>query len=227
VGFATYEEVKKAVTSKLDFENTMERIKEQAQDIDRLFKNFHEQQTSIGGEITPDDKQELRKRLNTLENELNQYLAVEYGVDLRKKASFEKWHESHRPFHWFIEVYGIIKNGGFDIIVGNPPYVEYKTVSSQYAIRNFVTETCGNLYAYVVEKSFKLSGNHGRIGLIVPISLMAAQRMTTLQELVVTSSNMLHLSNFGLRPAALVAAFFSAIPNLSLTDVLVICLRVT
>jgi len=43
----------------------------------------------------------------------------------------------------------------------------------------------------------------GRIGLIVPISLTAAQRMATLQELLVSQSDLVALANFGLRPAAL------------------------
>jgi hypothetical protein len=81
----------------------MKRIDEKAQDVDRLFKRFREQQTELGGEITPADKQALRNRLKALEDELNCYLASEYNVDPEKKANYEKWLVSHKPFHWFIE----------------------------------------------------------------------------------------------------------------------------
>ncbi|MFV1975217.1 MAG: DNA methyltransferase, partial [Candidatus Scalindua sp.] len=108
VGFATYDEVKQAVTLKdnqykMQFDDTMERIEEQAQDVDRLFKMFHQQQTELGGEVTPSDKQELRSRLKALEDELNRYLAREYGVDSNKKTAYDKWLKSHQPFHWFVE----------------------------------------------------------------------------------------------------------------------------
>jgi len=53
VGYATYDEVQKAVTSKLDFDNAMKRIEEKAEDIDRLFRLFRQQQTELGGEVTP------------------------------------------------------------------------------------------------------------------------------------------------------------------------------
>ena len=37
VGYASYDDVKRAVTSKFDFENTMDRIEEKAKEIARLF----------------------------------------------------------------------------------------------------------------------------------------------------------------------------------------------
>ena len=203
VGFATYDEVKKAVTSKLDFENTMDRIEEQAKDIDRLFKRFHEQQTAIGGEITPDDKQELRKRLIVLEDELNRHLAIEYGVDMRKKVGFEKWQDSHRPFHWFIEFYGILKNGGFDVIIGNPPYVEYIKVKKDYTIHGYQTESAGNLYAFMTERALSLQHKNGSFGFIVPISLVCTQRMEALQKTIAASSEIIWLSNYAERPSKL------------------------
>src|SRR5437667_7683475 len=48
VGYAGYEQVKHAVSSKLDFDNAMERIEEKAQDVDRLFGLFRQMQTEHG-----------------------------------------------------------------------------------------------------------------------------------------------------------------------------------
>jgi len=142
VGFVDYEQVKRAVTSdpsdlanisqiKMFTDEPMRRIEEKAEDVDRLFALFRQQQTEIGGEVTAEDKQELLIRLKGLEGELNRYLAGEYGVDPEKKGEYEKWLASHKPFHWFIEFYGIMKKGGFDVIIGNPPYVEYSKVKKE------------------------------------------------------------------------------------------------
>jgi methylase of polypeptide subunit release factors len=97
--------------------------------------------------VPPEDKQELRKRLNALDNELSQYLAEDYGVESAKTHAYSKWLVSHQPFHWFIEFYGIVNGGGFDVIIGNPPYVEYKDVKATYAVRDFESVPCGDLYA--------------------------------------------------------------------------------
>jgi hypothetical protein len=203
VGYATYDEVKQAVTSKLDFENTMERIEEQADDIDRLFKRFQEQQTELGGEVTPEDKQELRTRLKLLEDELNQYLAGEYGVDPSKKAEYNKWLASYKPFHWFIEFYGILKDGGFDVNIGNPPYVEYSKVKGEYTIKGYLTESCGNLYAYVLERTLDLLRNNGRTGMIVQLPIVCTDRMVPLQKEFMESNSCIWFSNFDDRPARL------------------------
>ena len=126
VGYTTYDEVEKAVTGKFDFNNTMQRIQENAEDVEHLFEQFRLQQTELGGVVTPDDKQGLRDKLKALEDELNRFLADQYEVDPKKKTAYQKWLSSHKPFHWFIEFYGILKDGGFDVIIGNPPYVALK-----------------------------------------------------------------------------------------------------
>jgi hypothetical protein len=202
VGYATYDEVHKAVTSKLDFDNAMKKIEEKAEDIDRLFALFRQQQTALGGEVAPEDKEELRKRLKSLEEELNRYLATEYGVDLKKKEAYARWLSTHKPFHWFIEFYGIMKQGGFDVIIGNPPYVEYSKVRGEYTIKGYKTEACGNLYPFVVERSMNLSCCGAAVGMIVPVSAFANRSMLALQTYL-KGFDRLYISSFHQRPAQL------------------------
>ena len=203
VGYATYDEVENAIIGKLDFDNAINRIKESAEDVEQLFEQFRLQQTELGGIVEPDDKQELRDKLKALEDELNRYLADEYKVDPNKASAYQKWLSSHKPFHWFIEFYGILKDGGFDVIIGNPPYVEYSKVKKDYRIRGYAIEDCGNLYTFVMERSQSIQKVHSRLGLIVPISLTAAQRMKPLQRQLLNKADIIHFSNFALRPAAL------------------------
>ena len=203
VGFATYDELKEAVTSEFDFDDTMKRIEEKAEDVEVLSERFREQQTELGGVVTPADKQALQDKLKALEDELNEYLAGEYKVDTNKKSAYRNWLTSHKPFHWFIAFYGILKNGGFDVIIGNPPYVEYSKVKKDYTIRGYDTEDCGNLYAFATERSLKLLNSYGSFGFIVPISLICTQRMTTIQKILTQSSKSVWLSNFAERPSKL------------------------
>ena len=89
------------------------------------------------------------------------------------------------------------------MIIGNPPYVEYSKVKKDYTIKEYETEDCGNLYTFVMERSQSIQKVHSRLGLIVPISLTAAQRMKPLQRKLLNEADIIHLSNFALRPAAL------------------------
>jgi hypothetical protein len=215
VGFATREAVKEAISKEQagklkqdklvfgDEADALKKIEEKADDVDRLFTLFREQQTALGGTVTAADKEALRKRLRALEDELNRLLAVEYAVKSSDTAEYQRWLKSHQPFHWFVEFYGIMKHGGFDVIIGNPPYVEYHTIRHSYQVRGFCTESCGNLYAYVLEQCFTLSVQQGRIGMIVQLSAICTDRMQALQALYLANSTKLWASCFDDRPGKL------------------------
>ncbi len=204
VGFATYDDVEKAVLgdvqSKMDLTGDMQRIEEKAQDVSRLFVLFRQQQTELGGEVTPEDKRELRERLKVLEDELNRYLATEYGVDTGKRTAYEEWLASHKPFHWFIEFYGIIKRGGFDVIIGNPPYLELRQV--EYTPRDFKCGESAAVHAMCIERGLQLLHHRGCMSMIVPLAVVSTQRMKVVQELLEAERSAWY-SNYSWRPGKL------------------------
>ena len=211
VGFATYAEAEQAITSKLDFDNAMGRIEQKAQEVERAFHNFRTMQTAINvdPELMAEMKQRVRSQLAALNDELDRYLASEYGIDrsnIPNKAEYEKrfmqWQQSHQPFHWFVEFYGIMKNGGFDVIIGNPPYVEYSKVKKEYEVEGYKTISCNNLYTYVIERSLRLQAQQGRLGMIVPISTICTERMIPLQGLALYNGES-WVSSFDMRPSQL------------------------
>ena len=203
VGYATYDDVNRAVTeNKIDFENVMDEIKDKAEDVKILFDRFREQQTDLGGAVTPADKQKLQRKLNELTEELNRYLAEEYKVNFNEEGDYQKWLVSHKPFHWFIEFYGILGSDGFDVIIGNPPYVEYRTVKREYAILNYDTERCGNSYAFVIEKSMKLLKLHGQLGVIIPVTSVCADGYAPLRSLLRDCGDLV-VSSYNDRPGKL------------------------
>ena len=202
VGYATYDEVKKAGTGKLDFNNTMQRIQENAEDVEHLFEQFRLQQTELGGVVTTDDKQALRDKLKALEDELNLYLAGEYGVELNRESAYQNWLSSHKPFHWLIEFYGILKDGGFDVIIGNPPYVGYSKVKKDYTITGYETESCRNLYAFITERSIELLKVYGQLGVIIPVASVCTQGYLPLQSLLRNFGNLM-VSSYNDRPSKL------------------------
>ena len=116
--------------------------------------------------------------------------------------AFESWQKNSRPFHWFVEFYGIMRKGGFDVIIGNPPYVETSKVVGSYSLTGHDLEKTGNLFAICVERFIKLLRLNQRYGVIVPISSVSTPRMLPLMRFVVENSDV-HISNFAVRPAKL------------------------
>lgn len=183
VGYARYEDVKKAVTSKFDFGDAMSRIEDKAKVLDSAVELFRKQQTQLNGTVTTEDKAELRRRFSELEAELNDHLSGEYGI---KKSGVKKWKESHKPFHWFCDFHRIIASGGFDVIIGNPPYVVFPSekVPYKFPAGLFASESSKNLYALTWERSLAILGSGGHAGLIVQLTLMSSERMKPIQDLL-------------------------------------------
>ena len=212
VGFTSLDAVRQAMTVMPngqhrqmfpDDQAALDRIEEEAEIASAAFDQFRWQQTMLGGEVTSADKQALQDRLRSLNDELDSHLAAEYGVETNKTAGYAAWRTSHQPFHWFVEFFGIMSKGGFDVVIGNPPYVLYKDVRTQYAIRGFRSESCGDLYAFCTERALNLQRLGGRIGLIVPISMFGTDGFRPLQEISLNVLGPMWISCFSNRPSQL------------------------
>ena len=186
-----------------DAEDAYKRFEEDAESVERAFRQFRLQQTTHGGQITFEHKQGLRNRLAKLDDELDRFLAAEYGVNPDKRVVFGEWRASHQPFHWCVEFYGIMNSGGFDVIIGNPPYLERARLKGRYSVRGFETGSCRDIYAWVVERAFTLRARTGRVGLIVPVSIASSQSFSAVRDIVEKRSTALWLSHFANRPAQL------------------------
>ena len=145
-------------------------------------------------------KHDLKVRLATLNDLLNRQM---YG-SVSSTINYDAWLSSHQPFHWLAEFYEIINDhGGFDVIIGNPPYVVYRQQNYIYNISdNYETYSCGNLYAFVLERSICILSKQGRSGYIIPISSVSNDKFTSLQRILLKTT-LSWYSSFSNRPGKL------------------------
>ena len=185
----------------------LEQIEERADMTDRAFQQFRLQQTQFGGIVDREDKIELRARLSSLSVDLDRYLARQYGIDRDNiigsgdyESAFNGWRSVHHPFHWLAEFKGVFAHGGFDVIIGNPPYLESREV--QYTLRGFETAEVGAIHAAFVERSKNLLDAGGAMSMIVPMSIISTQRMQAVHKILEASRNVWY-ANFSWRPGKL------------------------
>ncbi len=211
VGFTSLAEIREAFATDgggqrrmlyREEEEALKRVEEKAKDADDIFRIFREMQTEQGmdaGELA-ESKRKLRERMAGLREELDRHLAGEYGIEADNETAYAKWREGHQPFHWFVEFYGIVRGGGFDVVIGNPPYKELRTVT-EYRIRDLSSVATRNLYPPIMERSLKLSRRMGRLGFIVPVSSVSTNGYKVLQDIVFQYSG--HFSSYDDRPSRL------------------------
>ncbi|MCR3906963.1 MAG: N-6 DNA methylase [Tenericutes bacterium] len=98
----------------------------------------------------------------------------------------------------FVDYKKQLKNS-FDIIIGNPPYIEY----GKYKDSRNDKLTYGNVYADVVHNSISLIKTKGAFGYVLPLSYTATNRMKKLREFVIENFSTQFVLNFADRPDCL------------------------
>ena len=100
-------------------------------------------------------------------------------------------------------------NGGFDIIIGNPPYgakisaADKKVVKKSYLCTKTITgkqKGSTDTFALFIEKSFNLCNKGGIVNLIVPMSVTSSDSMTALHNLLEKNCKIIRVSSYSRRP---------------------------
>jgi len=76
---------------------------------------------------------------------------------------------SERPFDWRKAFADVFANGGFDVVIGNPPYVRMELIKKfkPYLEKNYiVADDRTDLYAYFFEQGVRVLKDSGRLGFI-------------------------------------------------------------
>ena len=98
--------------------------------------------------------------------------------------------------HDFIE-FSSENYGRYDLIIGNPPYVEDRKSSSKPEIK------FGNIYANVIKNSIDLLKDDGILGFIIPLSYISTPRMGKIRAYVEQNTNYQCVFNYADRPDCL------------------------
>lgn len=143
-------------------------IEEEQQDI---LKEIFIKQSLFFNENNSNKKKELKNDIEELENNLIKLTLTENG-NHKKLEEIEKGRKERRKpyFLWKLEFAKVFKeNGGFDIVIGNPPYVQIKFLKDKknYEEMNYqVFSKSGDLYCLFFELGIELIKKDGNLNLI-------------------------------------------------------------
>jgi hypothetical protein len=112
-------------------------------------------------------------------------------------------------FDWNDDAQGfgkIMKQGGFDCVIGNPPYITLALGKKQkfipkeefaYFTDHFQksSEYKGNTYTLFMERGLHLLKNNGKLGFIIPNTLLTNHYFRKMREYLLTSCKIMHIVN--------------------------------
>jgi len=98
----------------------------------------------------------------------------------------------NQAFNWSKEFKSIIDNGGFDIIIGNPPYVPVKQQDKQtrdFLKNNYKYSSGSDLYVAFIEKSFTLLKDKKYFSFICPNKFFGANYGKKIRDFIKENLN--------------------------------------
>jgi len=108
-------------------------------------------------------------------------------------------------FDWNAEFPEIMKTGGFDAVIGNPPYIriqemkEWSPLEVEFYKNRYISASKGNYDIYVVfiEKALSLLNSTGRMGFILPNKFFATDYGKRIRELIADKKSLAKIADFG------------------------------
>jgi len=125
-----------------------------------------------------------KKEVETLQQELQR-------IQQKVKDLFDEDNKNAKPyFLWHLYFMDVFANGGFDIVIGNPPYVDYRQIDSSitndssyyYSNKRSIRP---NLFIYFIEKADDILREKGVLSFINPNQFMATDSGIGIRELLI------------------------------------------
>ena len=119
------------------------------------------------------------RKLNSLNNNIKCGNSLIDNVDIA----------GEKAFNWEHEFPDVFDKGGFDVIIGNPPYVDIKALDNilvQELFKKFKTaENRINLYSIFIERGYHITKDNGILSFINPNSILINSSYTKIRKMLV------------------------------------------
>ncbi len=107
-----------------------------------------------------------------------------------------------RALKWEEQFKGIIANGGFDVVIGNPPYIfarsqKFSDAEKKYYYQNYKLQKYQlNTYGLFVEKSYYLLKQGGFFGFIIPNNWLTIETFSSFRDFILKNTSNIQIINF-------------------------------
>lgn len=146
---------------------------------------------------------ETRMKLPKLDKTIKNGNSLISGTDEEIKKFFGENYRDKNPFNWKEEFPDVFKQGGFDVIIGNPPYVfggnyGIENLDKEYFKSKFISGGGKiNLFTLFIEKSLELLNNEGLLSFIIPNTFLRVTSYEKTRKYVLDNSCIKQIVDLG------------------------------
>lgn len=169
-----------------------------------ILKVIFKKQAEYFNERNSEKKKELKREIESLENQLIRITLILNGNE-KKLEEIEKGRKERRKpyFLWKLEFAKVFReNGGFDIVIGNPPYVQIQKLKDYNLIKTAekkyqVFQKSTDLYCLFYEQGINLIKKDGILSFITSNKWLRASYGQKLREYILENTIVIQLIDLG------------------------------
>lgn len=197
IGVNNLTDLENSVGTTLASYEQVETLKNQIKILEEMIVNF--QHHTLIGDVNLEMKNQTTSLIQEVTNNLDRSL---WSSLTGESLEFEKWKLAAAPLHYVARFPEAMLKGGFDLVIGNPPFISASKVFTDYQPGPMICDSMPDIYAHCTERASSLLNLTGKMTFVLPYFFSWNADYAPLRKLL-TNLGGLIVSSFGSRPDAL------------------------
>ncbi|WP_298071816.1 N-6 DNA methylase [uncultured Bacteroides sp.] len=143
-----------------------------------------------------EQKEQLKREIDTL---VKEHIVICSGNTPAVREAVDRIADNNKPFFlWHLYFADVFQKGGFDIVIGNPPYGANIDASAEILKKTYPRTSHGyiDVYKFFFDRSLSLLQNNGALCFITPNTFLRQPRYQDIRDLLL-ENNILILNDLG------------------------------
>ena len=198
VGVNSEAEMEQLIGSALWAQGEVGEVRTRIKEVSAAIKAFNEAQETNDHTKLEEKKIIALQRGSALKEQLN----VALHKAMAPESQYAQWLKSHEPLHYLAQFPAVMLGGGFDVVIGNPPYINRRKVTD-YTFGPYPCSSAPDIYAPCAYRAHGLKRQLGVFGMVLPLSITFGTEYQELRETLTKGNRHFFNASFGYVPDAL------------------------
>jgi hypothetical protein len=198
VGVNSEAEMEQLIGSALWAQGEIGEVRKRVAEVSKAISSFSAAQQTSDHVKQEELKLIAMQRATGLKEQLN----VALHKAMAPESQYPQWLKSHEPLHYLAQFPAVMLAGGFDVVIGNPPYIAKGKVTT-YRYEGMIAAKCPDIYAPCTVRAANLALPTGLLSFVLPLNSSFSDGFTPLRQFIEQRFGVVATASFGKRPDAL------------------------